>query len=416
MNTAGFNDWAASFVDSHDARVLLKMPGSLVCMVNTAFLHKFPTCCYPASMVATRESFETMISAAASRGARARAKADPDCSLRGELFALAGVSKRHFVFENLYEKLTQHSSRDWAKGYTFLHLRQDDARTYEIFGVHARLGINGYTDFLEARILPLGGVRIRIVNIGDDLPPKEVAASLLLPEMTRPSTIRHFRVPQEKAYLELDLLLQEGSHRLQLDHSLTKVRDAILDRLEKIEGFGFALGGGIIREIFGEGTKHSDPPQQRIADLRERLFDSVVLAEQICPLLEQALQIKRFPSPEEHHRRLEVKPEPARLSKTPSAVKTEDIRCKGYSAFARKFQANCEDQLRAFRHLLPKLRSTHAGQFVALHGKAVIDQDSDEFLLAERVSERSFDGPVVIQQISHASHYDYIEAPEEVFQ
>jgi len=66
----------------------------------------------------------------------------------------------------------------------------------------------------------------------------------------------------------------------------------------------------------------------------------------------------------------------------------------------------------AFDRLLPDLLRTRRGRFVAIHNGQVIDEDMDEFVLAERV-ERSFrDRFVLIRRVSEFAQEDFLESPE----
>jgi hypothetical protein len=67
-----------------------------------------------------------------------------------------------------------------------------------------------------------------------------------------------------------------------------------------------------------------------------------------------------------------------------------------------------DGELTAFGHLLPGLLSTHKGQFVAVYNSNIIDRDSDEFLLAERVARQSLAGPVLIQQITEVPCQEFL--------
>jgi len=60
---------------------------------------------------------------------------------------------------------------------------------------------------------------------------------------------------------------------------------------------------------------------------------------------------------------------------------------------------NVQRELAAFRQMLPNLLLTHNGEFVALSDGKLIDQDKDEFALAERVSHKFPGKFVFIQEV-----------------
>lgn len=54
----------------------------------------------------------------------------------------------------------------------------------------------------------------------------------------------------------------------------------------------------------------------------------------------------------------------------------------------------------AFRQLPPSLLATHKGQFIALSGEKIVDQDLDEITLAKRVARMPQDKFILITRIA----------------
>jgi len=77
------------------------------------------------------------------------------------------------------------------------------------------------------------------------------------------------------------------------------------------------------------------------------------------------------------------------------------------------FQSDFDREQRAFIKILPDLLKTLSGQYVAVLGGAVIDQDSDEIRLAERVESNHRSEFVLIRKVSQDQTDDYLESPEE---
>ena len=69
-------------------------------------------------------------------------------------------------------------------------------------------------------------------------------------------------------------------------------------------------------------------------------------------------------------------------------------------------------ELAAFESLLPALAGSRAHRFVAVHNGQVIDEDGDEFALAERI-ERGYRGEfVLIRRVSGDRAQDHLDSPE----
>lgn len=79
-----------------------------------------------------------------------------------------------------------------------------------------------------------------------------------------------------------------------------------------------------------------------------------------------------------------------------------------------------EREHQAFLRLLPKLLTTHAGKYVAIHDGKVIDVDTDEVALIRRVHARIGYVPIHVAlvrekpPISRVPHYHEHPAPEGV--
>ncbi len=71
-----------------------------------------------------------------------------------------------------------------------------------------------------------------------------------------------------------------------------------------------------------------------------------------------------------------------------------------------------ERESTAFAKLLPDLQKAKPGRFVAVYGGKAIDDDTDEFVLAERI-QRDFHGRfVLIRCVSKIVPEDRLESPE----
>jgi len=68
-------------------------------------------------------------------------------------------------------------------------------------------------------------------------------------------------------------------------------------------------------------------------------------------------------------------------------------------AFVKRVQTGIEREFSAFRHMLERLVAEHNGEFVAFSDGKLIDQDKDEFALAERVSRKYPRKLIFIQKI-----------------
>jgi hypothetical protein len=55
---------------------------------------------------------------------------------------------------------------------------------------------------------------------------------------------------------------------------------------------------------------------------------------------------------------------------------------------------------RAFLRLLPELRKSHFGKYVAIHEEQVVDSDEDELALASRVWQRHGYVPLHIERVA----------------
>jgi PHD/YefM family antitoxin component YafN of YafNO toxin-antitoxin module len=67
----------------------------------------------------------------------------------------------------------------------------------------------------------------------------------------------------------------------------------------------------------------------------------------------------------------------------------------------------------AFQRLLPELLKTRAGQFVALRDGRLIDADTDENVLAQRIAARGFDR-IYIQEVRAEPRIYELSSPEIV--
>jgi hypothetical protein len=81
--------------------------------------------------------------------------------------------------------------------------------------------------------------------------------------------------------------------------------------------------------------------------------------------------------------------------------------------YRQPFQSVFDCEQRAFIRMLPDLLKTLSGQYVAVLGGEVIDQDSNEIKLAERVESNHRSEFVLIRKVSQEQTADYLESPEE---
>jgi hypothetical protein len=66
----------------------------------------------------------------------------------------------------------------------------------------------------------------------------------------------------------------------------------------------------------------------------------------------------------------------------------------------------------AFQRLLPGLLNTQLGRFVAVHNGQIIDEDEDEFALAERVERAHRSEFVLIRQVLQDLPEEHLNSPE----
>lgn len=101
--------------------------------------------------------------------------------------------------------------------------------------------------------------------------------------------------------------------------------------------------------------------------------------------------------------------DPVRLTlEVPSPNIDEERAATKRDASERKFLRESE----AFERLLPDLLRTRGGRFVAVHHGQVIDEDMDEFTLAERVERVYRNRFVLIRRVSELPQEDFLESPE----
>ncbi|MCS6909139.1 MAG: hypothetical protein NZM11_01000 [Anaerolineales bacterium] len=96
---------------------------------------------------------------------------------------------------------------------------------------------------------------------------------------------------------------------------------------------------------------------------------------------------------------------------TAEQIVAEAVRQYRAAARERKIRAEAE----WWRNAAPELRARYAGQFVAVHERQVIDHDTDENLLFERVQERWPGAAVLITAATgrpevHIRHPQVIES------
>ena len=63
------------------------------------------------------------------------------------------------------------------------------------------------------------------------------------------------------------------------------------------------------------------------------------------------------------------------------------------------FERNIKREMEHFRRLLPDLLRSEKGNFVAISNGQIVDKDSSELLLAERVTKQSHKDFVLIQEV-----------------
>jgi hypothetical protein len=59
-----------------------------------------------------------------------------------------------------------------------------------------------------------------------------------------------------------------------------------------------------------------------------------------------------------------------------------------------------EREYQAFRHLLPELLRTHRGKYVAIHEGQVVDSDTDDIALIQRVHAKYGYVPIHVEQVA----------------
>ena len=69
-------------------------------------------------------------------------------------------------------------------------------------------------------------------------------------------------------------------------------------------------------------------------------------------------------------------------------------------------------ELKAFERLLPHLLPAREGLCVAIHGGQIIDEDLDEFALAERIERTHRSQFVLIRRVSRHVMEEHLESPE----
>ncbi|MFH1740228.1 MAG: hypothetical protein ABIH23_14565 [bacterium] len=101
-------------------------------------------------------------------------------------------------------------------------------------------------------------------------------------------------------------------------------------------------------------------------------------------------------------------PELVRDPKTSSSATDEETCTPEKDPFLKDY----DREAAAFEALLPELIRSKPGCFVAFHNEEIVDEDGDEFALAERIERRFRDTFVLVRQVSQSAIEDHIESPE----
>jgi len=83
-------------------------------------------------------------------------------------------------------------------------------------------------------------------------------------------------------------------------------------------------------------------------------------------------------------------------------------------ASQRSLQEEFLREAQAFEALLPTLLKTRPGRFVAVYKGEVIDEDEDEFELAERIETSHRSDFVLVRRVSLGEAGDQMVSPEAV--
>lgn len=86
-----------------------------------------------------------------------------------------------------------------------------------------------------------------------------------------------------------------------------------------------------------------------------------------------------------------------------------------YDTWRQEQLQRLEPDRTAFRQLLPELlKTTHAGQFVAIYQEKLVDADPDRAALVQRTRDQGY-RPVYIQKVTPEPRIVELPSPEEVW-
>ena len=228
-----FSEWGVDFLCTNEMSVAMYMPGCLDVFVNNSHFSKFgqgfrrvssSTECHElldAFLDRRNEQFEE---------GRCYPARRCYCDKASALFA---ASDDFCAFERAFKALS-HTKDSCVTEMCFLKSGNDSTRVYDVIRIHMRRIPNGYAgSFVEARLIPLGGIQIemRTTETNEDgITARAIGwrVSQNGADWLKP---RESRVPFHKAYQEFGALLVTARRRLEKGEGLEDVRESILERI-----------------------------------------------------------------------------------------------------------------------------------------------------------------------------------------
>jgi hypothetical protein len=424
----GTEENAIGFIGAVDPKVMLLMPGCKDIMVNQPHGEVFEAefnSLTKSKVVRTREEFEDVI-----QTAQAESTSTPDttdyasltcyCEKNG---AITALSQKHCPFESLYSRLKKGGERSWEQDLAFLNLQQNGSRRYDVFGLCGqRVVRNGY-DFLEARLFPLAGLRLEVLSSKGKLPPTEMKVTADFGGV-RTILSETCKVREETLYHSFDNVLREAGVEVRKGIPNDSAMANAIEKLGNIAGMDYAAADAILHLLFEPSKESSYSISQKITQLRERLFDSLVVFENIQARikeivdhpqqwiqefsLDSRLQLLRWTLPAETIELEECYSWMRRQNPLIGQGKSNRI-------FEKIRQCLAQEQS-TFDKKVHEIQVNSMSRFVAVSEGKVLDHDDDEMALAVRVAQLGKEKPVLIQELESTGSIDAsFESAEEVF-
>jgi hypothetical protein len=290
-------------------------------------------------------------------------------------------------------------------------LKQNGSRNYEVFGTRAKAAKIKSARYLDTRFMPLGGLSVRVSPSEADTsnPPKRLTVSAEIAGEYFLKT-ESFKVEHRDGYLDFDRALEAAISQLKEGALCSTVEQRLVEKVRNLNGIDYKPVVGFVSELF----KSEDEIIQRLGKVRERLFDSSVVVEKVLKPLMEKLNDRIS---NEMQKKL---PMSARLELSRWKIPIELIEQQEEYVWLKRqnfqepFSDTAEYEYGAFRQQLSGLLPTYLNKFIAMCGGKVIDEDSDEFVLLERLGRRAENKFVLIQKVTDEDPQEVWLDPEEV--